>query len=156
MLSVADIPEQFYIDLAIGAKPTREIYDAYGLEQELVDSKDMVFVQKCRTAKRTVESTDTAFRARCKAIVQDSLPVMRKLILDPDISPAVRTDAFKTMVKYAGLEPQPTAAQNALGVGLSLTIIAPGGQRLETSVTPRPVIEAQDSSDNPFSGIDIE
>jgi hypothetical protein len=129
-----DIPERFFIDVAIGTESFDDVCHTYSLDPEAIRAyeQDVLFNQKLLVAKQAVDDDGTAFRARCRKVVHDSLPQMRDVIHDPDMPGNTRIEAFKTLAKLANLEPKDNSAQT--GPALTFTIVAPGGARHETVI----------------------
>ena len=129
-MSPARLPDKFYIDLAIGVAPFDDICRTYGLDPEAVAEveDDAEFQQRVLMAKQSVEDDGQAFRARCRTEVHETMPYMSLIVKDPEVPASTRVDAWRTLVKFSGMEPK-EQTQGATGPSLSLTIIAPGGEK---------------------------
>ncbi len=128
-ITLQDIPDPFYLEVAIGVNTFEEVCDNYGLSPADVEAleTDPMFGRRLRQAKTSVEEDGRAFRARCRNIVSNNLITVEGLMRDPDTSPSVQLEAFKTLVKYGELEPRAVETQGSGGPSLTLTIVAPGG-----------------------------
>lgn len=126
---IEDLPEEFFIDLAVGTHSYVEICDNYGINEStaLQLENDPLFIRRLRIAQQVVEDDGTAFRSRCRVAVANSVHHVVHMLNDADVPASTQLDAFKTLVKYGGLEPQ--KEENAAGMGPSLTlnIVAPDG-----------------------------
>jgi hypothetical protein len=133
-MNAKQLPDRFYVDLAIGAAPFVDICRTYGLDPDQVSrmNADASFSQRLLQAKQSVEDDGRAFKARCRSVVHATIPRLRQLIENPDTPAAAAISAFNSLVKFSGLEPREDAPVVG-GAQLSLTIIAPGGQRLVRS-----------------------
>lgn len=146
-LAIHQFPDRFYLDLAIGTATFADICGTYGLEPDQVREyqDDPQFSQRLLQAKQSVEDDGRAFRARCRRGVHDTIPRMLQIIHDPEVPASTCVDAFKTLAKLGGLEPQPAQVGGSSGGNhLTLTIIAPGSQQ-ETKVIG--TVVQQDSID---------
>lgn len=141
--TIPEFPERLYIDLAIGTQAFEDTCWANGVDPDTVRPWEgsPEFQHNLLSAKRAVEDDGRAFRARCRTIVQESVSEMDTLIRDRDVTAGHRIEAFKTLAKLGELEPKEEVRPGA-GAGLSLTIIAPGGQRVEV-LQGAPAIEGQ-------------
>lgn len=129
-----DLPDRFFIDLAIGAQTFEEICRIYDLDPAQVEphTDDPRFMQRLAQAEQSVADDGRAFRARCRRVVHDAIPRMHSLIHNPDVPAATQLSAFQTLVKFSGMEPEKQAAQAGSGTTLTLNIIAPDGSRAFT------------------------
>jgi len=130
-LTIPAFPERLYIDLAIGTNPFEDTCWANGVDPDRVRPWEDVpeFQHRLLAAKQAVEDDGRAFRARCRTIVHDNVGQMETIIQDRDVTAGHRIDAFKTLAKLGELEPREEQNRGA-GGGLSLTIIAPGGEQV--------------------------
>jgi hypothetical protein len=104
-------------------------------------------MQRLLQAKQSVEDDGRAFRARCRRVVHDTIPRMQMIINDPEVPASTCVDAFKTLCRMGDLEPRDKAqAGSAGGNHLTLTIIAPGGEKHETTVVGA-VVRQQETID---------
>lgn len=126
---IADLPEEFFIDLAIGTNTFVEICDNYNIDEQTAATldSDALFQRRFRIAKQVVEDDGTAFRSRCRAAVTNSVHHVMNMMRDADVSASTQLDAFKTLVKYGGLEPQREDSGAVSGPQLVLNIVAPDG-----------------------------
>lgn len=131
-MHVEDIPERFFIDIAVGVYPFEDICKMYELDPDLAEDleDDPVFVKRLKLAQQVVEDDGRAFRSRCRSVVQNSITSMEHLMHDPDTPPSTRLEAFKTLAKFGELEPRRSDENGPTGPQLSLTIIAPDGRNM--------------------------
>jgi hypothetical protein len=149
-IAVSDIPDRFFIDIAVGVHAFEDLCSAHNLTPEAVTalSGDPRFQQRATLAKQAVEDDGRAFRARCRTIVNDSVLHMVQLMKDPETPPSTQLETFKTLVKYGNLEPETNKAADS-GPQLTFNIISPDGvqfsmgqplqappARVEKTVTP--------------------
>lgn len=140
VLRVEDIPDRFFIDIAVGVNTFEELCAVHGLDPTVVEPLEThpLFEHRLALAKQAVEDDGRAFRARCRTIVNDAVPHMAQLMKDPETPPSTQLEAFKTLVKYGQLEPETTKHDGDGLPRLSLTIIAPDGTQLTAGVNTPP------------------
>ena len=128
IITADKLPDTFFITMAIGVKPMKEVMELYELTPADLTSLDAdpLFHQRMAQAKDAVETDGSAFFARCRLLAGETLANVTTLIRDPGTSPATQLEAWKTLVKYGRLEPSPAAA-TAAGPSLTFTIITPQG-----------------------------
>lgn len=139
-----DLPEQFYIDLAVGVSTFEDICRMYQVEQADVEAieDDPEFNQRFLLAQQAVMDNGEAFQARCRRIVNKTVVTMERLIIDPDIPASTRLEAFKTLTSYGKLEPAKANEGGPVGPQLVFNILAPDGTSLiEQPIGPTPVLE---------------
>lgn len=147
MINPKDLPDNFYLAAAVGVQSFEDILRMYDIPEE--DAEELtahpVFQQRLLLAKDAVETDGTAFFARCRLLAGQTMPAMISLIQDPATPATVQLEAWKTLVKYGRLEPQPKEqAAGPSGPQLTLTIIAPNGETaFTTAMVPhhRAVVE---------------
>ena len=127
------LPEQFYLAMAIGTQSFDELCLAFELDPDHVRALDgdPMFAARLAQARNAVDDDGRAFRARCRTVVQKAIPRLSAIIHDPEVPASTQVDAFKALVKFGGLEPKETASSGT-GTVLNFTIIAPDGSRMET------------------------
>ena len=131
MIDPTKLPDNFYLAAAIGVQPMEEILAMYEISEE--DAEELqanpTFTQRLLLAKDAVETDGTAFFARCRILAGQTMPAMVNLINDSATPASVQLEAWKTLVKFGRLEPQPKEAiAGPTGPQLTLTIIAPNGE----------------------------
>lgn len=128
-LQVEALPEEFFIDIAVGVNSFTEICDNYEITepQSVALENDPVFQRRLRMAQEIVETDGTAFKARCRAAVTNSVHNVVHMMQDVDVPASTQLDAFKTLVKYGGLEPVKSDDGVGTGPQLVLNIVAPDG-----------------------------
>ena len=131
-IRIEDLPDEFFIDLAVGTNPFLEICDNYGIDSQVAETldKNPLFSRRLRIAQQVVEDDGTAFRARCRTIVTNNVHHIAHMMNDMDVPASTQLDAFKTLVKYGGLEPQKDENAIAQGPQLVLNIVAPDGSTM--------------------------
>lgn len=149
MINPAVLPEQFYLDLAVGLLSFEEICDNYELPEEDLDDmvESPIYQRRLRLAIQAVEDDGRAFKARCRTLVTDNLHRVTQIMADPEAPASTRLEAFKTLVKFGELEPVKQEQAQASGPSLSLTIVAPGGERTEHSLIEAQPINPDDEAD---------
>ena len=128
-LQPTQLPDQFYIDLAVGIHGFADICQMYDLTTEAVEAIEETpqFKQRFKLAQQAVEDDGRAFRARCRTVVNRSIPHMEHMMLDPDTPSSTQLEAFKALVRYGKLEPEKDQQIGPVGPTFSLTIVAPDG-----------------------------
>lgn len=141
-LTIQDIPDKFFVDVAVGVTPFEDICHIYGIPEPTAAAleSDREFIRRVKIAEQAVSDDGVAFRARCRTIVNDALPSMKTLMHSEDAPASSRLDAFKTLAKLGQLEPKPENNGPA-GPTLHLTIVAPDGHREHVVGQARPAIE---------------
>lgn len=126
---IEDLPEEFFIDLAVGTNSFLEICDNYDIDEPTANylESQPLFQRRLRIAQQVVEDDGTAFRSRCRVAVANSVHHVVHMMQDTDVPASTQLDAFKTLVKYGGLEPQKEESAAANGPSLVLNIVAPDG-----------------------------
>lgn len=145
MIPAMTLPERFFIDCAIGVRPFDEICLIHSLDPQDLDPEDSEFKRRLKQASQAVEDEGAAFRARCRLIVNDSIPIVERILQNVETPPSVRMDAFKTLAKYGELEPSKDKEAGYSGPHLSLTIIAPNGERMVNELNPIPALAHDDA-----------
>lgn len=159
MTDPKDLPDNFYLAAAVGVQSFDDILKMYDIPEEAADdlTAHPVFQQRLLLAKDAVETDGTAFFARCRLLAGQTMPNMVDLIQDASTPATVQLEAWRTLVKYGRLEPQPKEqAAGASGPQLTLTIIAPNGDTaFSTSLVanqprpdPVPVLAHYDAEDD--------
>ena len=142
IITANDLPDTFFIVMAIGVKPMQEVMTLYELTPSDIANleTDPVFHQRLALARDAVETDGSAFFARCRLLAGETLGNVINLIRDPGTPAATQLEAWKTLVKYGRLEPTP-AATGAAGPSLTFTIITPQGDTVvSTQLVSDPAI----------------
>lgn len=139
-LSIDDIPAEFFIAVAIGVRSLAAICEEFAIPETFVQASeaDPAFIRRLRQAEQAVLDNGSAFRARCRLVVNDSIRDMERLIRDPETPASTQLEAFKTLAKFGDLEPVKQAATGPQGPVLTLTIVAPGGATQVTAFAAQP------------------
>lgn len=128
MIKVSDLPEELFIQLAIGVDTFENICDNFGISAQdaQVLEVDPEFVRRMRIATQSVEDDGRAFRTRCRTAVNGTIHRVMNMIADPNVPATVQLDAFKTLAKFGDLEPvRQQASQGPTGPQLVLNILPP-------------------------------
>lgn len=101
-------PSNLPRELAMGGDSTEEILMRNGLTDEdyLRFSAMPAFRRALSDAAKEVREGGASFRVLCHGIALDFLPVLDEKLHDPTVALAQKLDAFKHVVKLAGLEPK--------------------------------------------------
>lgn len=93
----------------IRTNPPKELLDAHGLSVEgFVDLwKSHVFQQAVKEQYKAVIKEGLQYKFRARAMSEEFLGEVWRLVKNEETSSAVRMDAIKWTAKMAGLEPQP-------------------------------------------------
>jgi hypothetical protein len=139
-IRIESIPEEFFIDLAVGVGTYLDICDNYNIDETAASQleNDPLFQRRLRIAQQSVEDDGSAFRARCRVAVSESVDAVLHMIKDPDVPSSTQLDAFKTLARFGGLEPAKVEAGNAGGPALVLNIVAPDGSNATLSTVNSP------------------
>lgn len=154
-ISIDTLPEEFFIDVAVGVHTYVEICDTYNIDETTAETikNDPMFIRRLRVAEKAVEDDGSAFRARCRTAVSEGIRTVVHMMKDPEVAASVQLDAFKTLVKYGGLEPSKVEDANAGAPSLVLNIVAPDGSQFSSAlstpidVTPTSTITSTPSLD---------
>lgn len=142
-LKINELPEEFFIDVAVGVDPFEDICDNYELSPEAAAQleADPAFQRRLRIAKQVVEDDGRAFRSRCRVAVTNAVHHVVHMLRDTDVPASVQLDAFKTLVKFGDLEPAAKKDQSGGGPALTLNIVAPDGtsHNFTAQVEPEPI-----------------
>jgi hypothetical protein len=128
-LSVEDVPDAMFIDLAIGVNDFADICENYGIDETtaMYLSTTEHFKRRVRIAEAVVADDGTAFKARCRLAVTNTVDHVLNLVRDPAVPSTTQLDAFKTLAKFGELEPVRDANAGSMGPMLTLNIVAPDG-----------------------------
>ena len=84
-------------------------------------NSDPVFLKKVDNFRTEVREKGITFKLKARAQAEELLTTSWLLIHDPAVSPAVKADLIKSTVKWAGLEPKDSPAEQT-GGGVKITI----------------------------------
>jgi hypothetical protein len=149
-MDVESIPENFYIDIAVGVLPFADVCALHKLDPAEVEQLegDPTFKQRMGIAQQSVDDDGRAFRARCRSIVNRSIARMESLMGDPSTPASTRLDAFKTLARFGELEPEKKeVAEGSKGPQLVFNIYGPDGQPLIEQPVQGRVVSDQDTED---------
>lgn len=124
------LPDEFYLALAVGVRPYQDVLTMFDINEEAAANLNdhPVFQQRLLLARNAVESDGTAFFARCRLLAGDTMPKIVRIIQDEETPPSVKLEAWKSLVKYGRLEPQPQ--QGPPAPVLTLNFVGPDGSNL--------------------------
>jgi hypothetical protein len=136
--------DRFAFDLALllegSGEKLDELLERHEFEAAdlLVFNKDSHFLKKVEAYREEVRTKGLTFRVKARAQAEELLKTSWLLIHDPIVSPAVKADLIKSVVRWAGLE---TAAKDDAtgGVGGVTITINMGGGQLDVTAKPAPV-----------------
>lgn len=87
----------------------------------LLIKRDSTFIRAVREYRDEIRQKGLTFRLKARAQAEELLTTSWLLIHNSDVSPAVKADLIKSVVKWAGLDTTP-AGENTSGQGVSITI----------------------------------
>lgn len=101
-----------------------EIMDRHEIDADdmLRFQQDKQFLRKVRAYRDEIGEKGISFRLKAKAQAEELLETTYMLIHNREVSPAVKADLIKSVVKWAGLEPKNTGEDNVGGAGVKITI----------------------------------
>jgi hypothetical protein len=141
--------DRFAFDLALllegSGEKLDELLDRHEVSTDelLVFNKDATFLKKVEAYREEVRTKGLTFRVKARAQAEELLKTSWLLIHDPIVSPAVKADLIKSVVKWSGLDTTPAGeGANASG-GVTITINM-GGQTLDVTAKP-PAIPVEDA-----------
>lgn len=115
----------------------------YTQEQSIGILSDPTFAKLLERVTKEVKENGLSFRNKARMQAEDLLQHSYALATDPEVSSAVRLDAIKSTVKWAGLEPKEKDDKGTGTGGLTLNISF-AGQAPQQVVGHEPVtIEAE-------------
>lgn len=91
-------------------------------DQSIALLSDATFARLLERVTKEVKDQGLSFRAKARVMAEDLLQHSYSLATDPEVSAAVRLDAIKSTVKWAGLEPKEKDGAGTGGGGLTLNI----------------------------------
>jgi hypothetical protein len=98
---------------------------------------DPVFLRTILTLREEIAQRGVVFQTRARSLAEDVLLTTHRLSRDNDVSPAVRHDCAKSVVRWAGYDkPDPTDAPGQSGGGVSINISIGGDHRKLTLTSP--------------------
>lgn len=110
----------------------------YTQEQAVAVLSDPNFAKLLERVTKEVKENGVSFRNKVRMQAEDLLQHSYALATDPEVSSAVRLDAIKSTVKWAGLEPKEKDDKGGAGGGLTLNISF-AGQAPQTVVKHEPI-----------------
>jgi hypothetical protein len=141
--------DRFVFDLALLMEGSGEKLDElldrheYDANDLLTFKGDAIFLQKLGACREEVRTKGLTFRVKARAQAEELLRTSWVLIHDPVVSPAVKADLIKSVVRWAGLETPPKEEGVGAAGGVTITINL-GGQTLDVTAKPAP-LEIEDA-----------
>lgn len=128
--------ERLAMELALRMESPEETFKRHGLtaEQGLELLQTAGFAKLLERMTVEVRENGVSFKMKSRAIAEDLLAEVHDMATDPLVSSAVRLDAAKSVVKWAGLEPKDDKEGARGGGGLTLSITFAGGGPVEKVV----------------------
>lgn len=145
--------DRFAFDLALllegSGEKLDELLDRHELDANdlLKFKKDASFLKKVEGYREEVHTKGLTFKVKARAQAEELLRTSWLLIHDPIVSPAVKADLIKSVVRWAGLE-TPAKEEGAGGTGGVTISINLGGKQLDVTARPTPLqVEDADYSE---------
>jgi hypothetical protein len=138
--SAAPWPSALIFDIAIEAHDVDELLIKYSLSKEELDRFYTIpqFRRELVSVKAELTSSGSTFRAHAKVLAESHLLTMNDIMNNPDASPALKHEVWKSLVEYAKLKP-PKEAVDPASTGHNLTINIAGFAAAPPVAGPRPV-----------------
>ena len=142
--SLVGYPIALVYDLALGEQSKDVLFESYGLDpyKAMLIEADPVFQRQLAAAKEEV-ADGASFKVKAKLMSDALLPVIWRVVNDPDTPAAVKVDISKTMFKMAGHEPKQSDAAlvNANNGNVEINIMLTPRQDGHPSNRPEKVID---------------
>jgi hypothetical protein len=135
--------DRFAFELALlmegSGEKLDELLDRHEFEASdlLTFKDDATFLKRVESFREEVRTKGLTFRVKARAQAEELLKTSWILIHDPIVSPAVKADLIKSVVRWAGLETPPKEEGVGGAGGVSITINL-GGQQLDFTAKPAP------------------
>jgi hypothetical protein len=139
--------DRFVFDLALLMEGSGEKLDElldrheYDANDLLTFKGDAIFLQKLGACREEVRTKGLTFRVKARAQAEELLRTSWVLIHDPVVSPAVKADLIKSVVRWAGLETPPKEEGVGAAGGVTITINLGSQQFDVTARPPKEVLE---------------
>jgi len=92
---------------------------------------DSTFLKAVLALREEIAAKGVVFQTRARSLAEDVLRTTHRLSKDPDVSPTVRHDCAKSIVRWAGYDkPDPETALGTGGVTISINIGGDDNRRL--------------------------
>jgi hypothetical protein len=136
--------DRFAFDLALllegSGEKIDELLDRHEFDASdlLTFNKDTLFHKKVEAYREEVRTKGLTFRVKARAQAEELLKTSWLLIHDPVVSPAVKADLIKSVVRWAGLETPPKEEGIGGAGGVTITINL-GGRQLDVTAKPAPL-----------------
>ena len=118
-----------------------EILQRHGISQTDFDyiSDLPAFKKELSEWKQKIISEGYSFRLKLRGIAEAYIPQLIQMLHDPTVAPSVRTDLYKSMVKWAGLEPkkEEAAADSSNKITINIAPYAAQPDAQVINITPK-------------------
>lgn len=137
-----DWSERLAYDVALaleGGLPSMDpVIARHGLDSQdfvlLLDNP--VFLRTVLALREEISIKGVVFQTRARSLSEDVLHTTHKLSRDPDVSPAVRHDCAKSIVRWAGYDKPETSPGLDGNSGVTISINIGGDHRAVTLTQP--------------------
>jgi len=132
-------PPQLILDIALESHSPDELYIKHSISKEDLDHFYTLpqFRREILHARAELASSGSQFRAHARVMAEEHLLTMNDILSNPDTSPALKHEVWKTLVEYAKLKP-PKEAEASAGGNLTINI---AGYAALPAKSPTPVID---------------
>jgi len=110
-------PARLPFDLALGVDGIEDLEERYELTSEQIVYLLTLpeFQRQVRSHKDDIVTNGISFKQKAKLQAETYLTVVDQIVASASNSAAVRLDAIKSVVRWAGLEPKPDSTSNSSG-----------------------------------------
>lgn len=95
-----------------------------------------VFLRAILVLREEISAKGVVFQTRARSLAEDVLHTTHKLSRDPDVSPAVRHDCAKSVVRWAGYDKPDSSDNLGADSGVTISINIGGDHRSVTVGAP--------------------
>lgn len=138
-LKSEDIPDDFFLDSAVGIGSAEDICRAHKLDPADVATvvlQDWFVSRKLQCEQAAMENGEI-FKARSRFLALEAQPEMLNLIKDKDATGAARVAAYEALMRGGDLNPkQAAAAAGAGGATIVFNIVPPPGVEVPEHMGP--------------------
>jgi hypothetical protein len=116
-------PPTFVIEIAMRTAPVRAICEAYGISEEEWECirHEEVFLRELKQAVEFVQQEGMSFRLKARLQAEELLKTSWRMIHDPEVPPAVRSQLLQATMRWAQYDTPATQTVNS-GNGVSINI----------------------------------
>jgi hypothetical protein len=128
----------------------RDVVARHGISVDdiLTYNADPIFLKKVTHYREEVRDKGMTFRLKARAQAEELLTTSWLLIHDQFVSPAVKADLIKSVVKWAGLEPKNLPEQMEAGGGVQIMINLGGGKSEDLRLVGESSTTGEDDDDD--------